>query len=126
MCMHITILQSLTGVTLSKKERRIRLSEQVAVSNLSMHMMGTSFVGKVRDVGQIAEEGEAEMSAPPFFQLAGRGDLLFWGDKERTNGSNMGEPIRTRKEKLVGRVQHNARLGRVAQVKKRGGGNPII
>ena len=23
------------------------------------------------------------MSAPPFFQLAGRGDLLFWGWKER-------------------------------------------
>jgi len=22
------------------------------------------------------------MSAPPFFQLAGRGDLLFWGEKE--------------------------------------------
>jgi len=24
-------------------------------------------------------EGEAAMSAPPFFQSAGRGDLLFWG-----------------------------------------------
>ena len=23
-----------------------------------------------------------EMSAPPFFQSAGRGDLLFWGDKK--------------------------------------------
>jgi len=23
------------------------------------------------------------MSAPPFFQSAGRGDLLFWGEKER-------------------------------------------
>jgi len=22
------------------------------------------------------------MSAPPFFQAAGRGDLLFWGEKE--------------------------------------------
>jgi len=22
------------------------------------------------------------MSAPPFFQLAGRGDLLFWGGEE--------------------------------------------
>ena len=22
------------------------------------------------------------MSAPPFFQSAGRGDLLFWGEKE--------------------------------------------
>ena len=27
-------------------------------------------------------EGEAAMSAPPFFQSAGRGDLLFWGEKE--------------------------------------------
>jgi len=25
---------------------------------------------------------EAVMSAPPFFQSAGRGDLLFWGGKE--------------------------------------------
>jgi len=25
---------------------------------------------------------EAAMSAPPFFQSAGRGDLLFWGGKE--------------------------------------------
>jgi len=63
------------------------------------------------------------MSAPPFFQLVGRGDLLFWGEK----GNNMmGEPIRTRKEMLAGRVEHNARLGRVVQVKKRSGGNPLI
>jgi len=27
-------------------------------------------------------EGEAAMSAPPFFQSAGRGNLLFWGGKE--------------------------------------------
>jgi len=27
-------------------------------------------------------EGEAAMSTPPFFQSAGRGDLLFWGEKE--------------------------------------------
>jgi len=27
-------------------------------------------------------EGEAAMSAPPFFQSAGRGDLLFWGKQE--------------------------------------------
>jgi len=27
-------------------------------------------------------EGEAAMSAPPFFQSAGRGDLLFWAEKE--------------------------------------------
>jgi len=27
-------------------------------------------------------EAEAAMAAPPFFQSAGRGDLLFWGEKE--------------------------------------------
>jgi len=27
-------------------------------------------------------EGEAAMSAPPFFQSAGRGDLPFWGEQE--------------------------------------------
>jgi len=27
-------------------------------------------------------EGETAMSAPPFFQSAGRGDLFFWGGKE--------------------------------------------
>ena len=34
--------------------------------------------------------------------------------------------IRTMKEKLAGRVEHDAPLGRVVQVKKRGGGNPLI
>ena len=67
------------------------------------------------------------MSAPPFFQSAGREDLLFRvGKKGRTNGSNMGKPIRTREEKLAGRVEHDARLGRVVQVKKLGRGNPLI
>jgi len=27
-------------------------------------------------------EGEAVMSAPPFFQSAGRGDLKFWGQDD--------------------------------------------
>ena len=27
-------------------------------------------------------DAEAAMSAPPFFQSAGRGDLLFWGEKK--------------------------------------------
>jgi len=46
--------------------------------------------------------------------------------KRRTNGSNMGEPCKKRKEKLAGRVEHDARLGRVVQVRKRGGGNLLI
>ena len=48
------------------------------------------------------------------------------GGGRRTNGSDMGEPIRTRKGKLAGRVEHDARLGRVVQVKEGGGGNPLI
>jgi len=66
------------------------------------------------------------MSVPPFFQSAGRGDLLFWGEGQRTNGSNMGNPIRTRKGKLAGRGKHDTRQGCVVQVKKRGEGNPLI
>jgi len=38
----------------------------------------------------------------------------------------MGKPIRTRKETLTGRVEHDARLGRVVQVQKKGGGNLLI
>jgi len=47
-------------------------------------------------------EREAAMS-PPFFQSAGRGDVLFWGGKEGPTvlGSNMREPIRTRIYKLM-------------------------
>ena len=64
MSMQNTILQSLTGVAKSKKgaATRRRLGEQVVVDT---HTMGTSFVGKVRDVRQIAEaqigEGMADM-----------------------------------------------------------------
>ena len=46
--------------------------------------------------------------------------------KVRANVSNIGEPIRTRKGKLAGRGKHDARLDRVEQVKKRGGGNPLF
>jgi len=51
--MQISILQSLKEVTQSEKGvvRRWQFSEQVAVN---MHTMGTSFVGKVKDVGRIA------------------------------------------------------------------------
>ena len=85
------------------------------------------------------------MPAPPFFQSAGRGDLVVCGGKRRTDGKNMGKPIRTRKEKLAGKGKHHAgdpnrttkrklagkgrhdaRLCCVVQVKKRGRGNPLI
>jgi len=48
------------------------------------------------------------------------------GGKRRTNGRNMGEPIRTTKGKLAGRGNHDAPLGRLVKVKKRGGENPLI
>ena len=71
--------------------------------------------------------GEAVMSAPPFFQSAGRGDLLFWGAKEGPT-EVIWESLSEQEleEKLGGRVEHDARLGRVVQVKTRGGGNPLI
>jgi len=42
------------------------------------------------------------------------------GGKRRNNSSDMGEPIRTRKGKLAGKVEHDARLGHVVQDKKKG------
>ena len=48
------------------------------------------------------------MPAPPFFQSAGRRDLVVCGEKRRTDGNNMGKPIRTRGKKLAGKGKHNA------------------
>jgi len=69
------------------------------------------------------------MSALPFFQSAGWGDLLFGEGVQKTNSIwETHDPIRvrTRRGKLAGRGKHDARLGRMVQVKKRGGGNPLI
>ena len=38
--------------------------------------------GDMRATKEVVIEGEAAMSAPPFFQSVGRGDLLLWGKKE--------------------------------------------
>jgi len=63
----------------------------------------------------------------PLLSSSQRDEEIYSSEgKRRTNGSNMGEPIRIRKEKLAGRVEHDAQLGRVVQVKKRGGGNLLI
>jgi len=48
------------------------------------------------------------------------------GGGRRTKDSNMGEPIKTRKDKLAGRGKYNTGLGHAVQVKKGGGGNPPI
>ena len=45
----------------------------------------------------------------------------FEGGERSTNNSQMGEPIRTRKD-MAGRGKHDAQLGRVVQVERRVGG----
>ena len=37
---------------------------------------------QINSATRIAGEAATRMSAPPFFQSAGRGDLLFWGKTE--------------------------------------------
>ena len=69
-------------------------------------------------------EGEAAMCA--FLSVGGTRRSILLGGKRRTNGRNMREPIRTRKEKLAERGKHDARLSRGVQVIKRVGGNPLI
>ena len=71
-------------------------------------------------------EGEAAMSTASFLSVGGTRRSTLLGGKRRTSGSNMGEPIRTRKGKMAGRGKRDARLGRVVQVKKGGGGNLLI
>jgi len=70
------------------------------------------------------------MSASTFFQIGGtRSPTLLGGPRGgMTNGSNMREFIRTRKGMLAGRLggQHDSRLGRVVQIKKKGSRNPLI
>ena len=61
-----------------------------------------------------------------FLSVGGtRRSTLLEGNR-RTNGSSIREPIRTGKGQLTGRGKHDSRLGRVVQVKKRGGGNLLI
>ena len=43
-------------------------------------MVNTTSTAKINKAKRL--EGEAIMSAPPFFQSAGRGDLKFWGEDD--------------------------------------------
>jgi len=73
--------------------------------------------------------GEAAIFASPLFQSAERGDLLFWGKQKGPTVVIWQSLSKQEKEiqfKLAGRGKHDARLGRVVQVKKRGGSNPLI
>jgi len=87
--------------------------------------------GKSRQIGEVqvtcTVRGRQEVWQG-FSQDAVGGTRIFTllGGKRRINCSNMGELIKTRKRKLAGRWKHDARLGRVVQVKKRGRGNPLI
>jgi len=53
-----------------------------------------------------------------FVSIGGTTTSTLLGRQRRTNSSNTGEPIRTRKGKLAGRGKHVARLGCVVQVTK--------
>ena len=63
----------------------------------------------------------------PLLSLSRRDEEIYSsGGRNRTNGSNILERIRTRKDKLAGGGKHDARLGRLAQFKKKGWGNLFI
>jgi len=102
------------------KEAGYRSTTWAVLRALQQINSATSIEGEAARI-----EGGAAMSAPPFFQSAGRGvsgtrRSTLLGGGRRTNSSNMGEPIRTLKEKLAGGVEHDAQLGRVVQVGKKG------
>ena len=61
-----------------------------------------------------------------FLWVGGTRRSTFLGGKKRKNSGNIAVSIRTRKGNLAGRDKHDARLGRVVQGKKRGGGNPLF
>jgi len=66
-------------------------------------------------------EREAAISAPPFFQLAGRGDKLVWG-----GGRITWESLSEQEKESWLEERHDTQLGRVVQVKKRGGESLLI
>jgi len=75
---------------------------------------------------QELKERQRSSVCPSFFSVGGTRRSTLLGGKRRTNGSNRGEHIKKRKEKVAGRGKHDARLSCVVQVKKKGGGNPLI
>jgi len=63
------------------------------------------------------------MSDPPFFQSAGRGGLLFWGGKKGPTVVIWESLSKQEKESWL---EEANTMGRVVQVKQRGGGNLLI
>ena len=66
-------------------------------------------------------EGEAAMSAPPFLQSAGPGDLLFWRKSERPTVIIWESPSEQERYSWLAST-----MGRVFQVQKKDGWNPLI
>jgi len=66
------------------------------------------------------------MSAPPFFQSAGRGDLLFWGEKEGPTVVIRESLSKQEKESWLekARTMHDWVVW--CKSIKRGGGNPLV
>ena len=67
----ITVIQEETKRTEEKEEAGYRSSTWSILRALQ----------KINKAKRL--EGEAVMSAPPFFQSAGQGDLKFWGEDDR-------------------------------------------
>ena len=119
---HVT--KKCTNLDLSKETKQTEELEEAGYRSLTSAVLWA--LQQINSATRI--EGEAAISAPPFFQSAGRGELLFWGWKEGpilVIWESLSEHEK-KTLKLAGRVDHDARLGRVVQVKKRGGGNLLI
>ena len=53
------------------------------VDNCKQHLSFWSILRALQKINKAKRlEGEAVMSAPPFFQSAGRKDLIFWGQDD--------------------------------------------
>jgi len=61
-------------------------------------------------------EGEAVMSAPPFFQSAGRGDLKSWGEDDGPTVVRYGKVYWNQSRSLVGKDGQFEGLGGLVKV----------
>jgi len=69
--------QELTTV-IQEETKRTEEKEEAGYRTLTWSMLRA--LQKINTAKRL--EGEALMSAPPFFQSAGRGDLKFWGEDD--------------------------------------------
>ena len=71
-------------------------------------------------------EGEAVMSAPPSFQSAGRGDLIFWGEKKGSAVVIWERLSEQEKESWLEKASTMHDWVVWCRSKKRGGGYPLF